>query len=95
MNLVFSAAHDISRDIICDNPVATLAFQLGFCVGFHLVGFGGEADDESWTIGGEVGQRFQNVGVLGERHGDGFIPALELELGVRLGGRTPVSHRGD
>ena len=64
-DLVGRAAHDagFGADVVGENPVAAFAPQLGGGVGDDVVGFGGEADDQTRPVGAGAGERGQDVGV--------------------------------
>ncbi len=78
-------------DVVCDDEVAALARELLAGVLEHVVRLGGKADDDA--VSPALGERGENVGVLGERDlVEGFGGLLELVVGCLLG--AVVGDRG-
>jgi hypothetical protein len=61
--LILIAAKQVFGDVIRDNPVAVLGFELGFRVFKKVFGFSGEADDEAGAFF-MVRNGAENVGVF-------------------------------
>src|SRR5260370_12089005 len=56
----------LRRDVVGEDPVATLARQLLARVAHDLLGFGGKADDEGGPAIARLAQGLQDVGGLGQ-----------------------------
>ena len=73
------------RDVVGHDPVAAFLLQLGLGVLDHVLGFGGEADDQARPQISRRGQRRQDVGILSQLQlGRRARAFLDLLTGLNL-----------